>query len=139
MRLLSFLFSFEGRIGRRTYWLYFVLPLLVIFLVVAVAVPPLSFNRTFVVLFLLTSWPALAVGAKRCHDRNRSGWYQLIGLIPVIGPFVLMKERSARLSVAAWPNKHPSFIHEPRLPSTPWNERGWLCRHLDHYGKSGRS
>jgi uncharacterized membrane protein YhaH (DUF805 family) len=92
MRLLSFLFSFDGRIGRRTYWLYFVLPLLAIFLVAAVVVPPLSFNRVLLVLFLLTIWPTLAVGAKRCHDRDRSGWYQLVGLIPVVGPFVLLIE-----------------------------------------------
>jgi len=86
------LFSFDGRISRRIYWLYFVLPLLVIFLVVAVVVPPLFFNRAFLALFLLALWPALAIGAKRCHDRNRSGWYQLIGLIPVIGAFVLLIE-----------------------------------------------
>jgi len=92
MRLLSFLFSFEGRISRRTYWVYFALPLLVIFLVVAVAVPPLYFNSAFVAMFLLAIWPALAVGAKRCHDRDRSGWYQLVALIPVIGPFVLLIE-----------------------------------------------
>lgn len=111
MRLLSFLFSFDGRISRRTYWLYFVMPLLVIFLVVAVAVPPLSFNRAFVVLFLLAIWPALAVGAKRCHDRNHSGWYQLIALIPVIGPFVLLIELGI-LQGTAGPNRfdfrHPS-------------------------------
>ncbi|WP_316224730.1 MULTISPECIES: DUF805 domain-containing protein [unclassified Bradyrhizobium] len=92
MRLLSFLFSFEGRISRRSYWLYFVLPVFVIFLGVAIAAPPLSFNRALLTLFLLVIWPALAVGAKRCHDRNRSGWHQLIGLIPVIGPFVLLIE-----------------------------------------------
>jgi uncharacterized membrane protein YhaH (DUF805 family) len=104
MRLLSFLFSFDGRISRRIYWLYFVLPLLLIFLGVAVAVPPLSFNHAFLALFLLTIWPTLAIGAKRCHDRNRSGWYQLIGLIPVIGPFVLLIELGI-LQGTAGPNR----------------------------------
>jgi uncharacterized membrane protein YhaH (DUF805 family) len=34
--------------------------------------------------------PTLAVGARRLHDTNRSGWWQLVGLIPVVGWIILI-------------------------------------------------
>jgi uncharacterized membrane protein YhaH (DUF805 family) len=34
---------------------------------------------------LLLLWPAVAVSVKRWHDRNRSGWWILINLLPIIG------------------------------------------------------
>ena len=34
--------------------------------------------------------PGLAVGVRRLHDRDRSGWWWLIGLIPVVGAIVLI-------------------------------------------------
>jgi uncharacterized membrane protein YhaH (DUF805 family) len=116
--MLRFLFSFYGRVSRRIYWLQFVLPLLFIFLVVSVVVPPLSFNRALLGLFLLALWPALAIGAKRCHDRNRSGWYQLIGLIPVIGPFVLLVELGFRQGTAG-PNRFGIDVRQPSLDGRP--------------------
>jgi uncharacterized membrane protein YhaH (DUF805 family) len=34
--------------------------------------------------------PSLAVGARRLHDIGRSGWWLLIGLVPIIGILVLI-------------------------------------------------
>jgi len=34
--------------------------------------------------------PSLAAGARRLHDTGRSGWWQLIGLIPIAGIIVLI-------------------------------------------------
>jgi uncharacterized membrane protein YhaH (DUF805 family) len=34
--------------------------------------------------------PALAVGARRLHDTGKSGWYQLIGLIPILGGLAII-------------------------------------------------
>lgn len=34
--------------------------------------------------------PSIAVTARRLHDINRSGWWQLIGLIPIIGWIILI-------------------------------------------------
>jgi len=34
---------------------------------------------------LATILPSLAVGARRLHDINKSGWFQLIWFIPILG------------------------------------------------------
>jgi uncharacterized membrane protein YhaH (DUF805 family) len=38
---------------------------------------------------LVTILPALAVLVRRLHDTDRSGWWALIGLIPLVGGVVL--------------------------------------------------
>ena len=44
------------------------------------------FSAIFAVAYLLFYlWVNLAVNIKRCHDRNHSGWFLLIALIPIIG------------------------------------------------------
>jgi uncharacterized membrane protein YhaH (DUF805 family) len=39
---------------------------------------------------LATLVPSLAVGARRLHDTDRSGWWQLLMLVPIIGWIVLL-------------------------------------------------
>ena len=34
--------------------------------------------------------PSLAVGARRLHDTGKSGWWQLLHLIPIVGTIVLI-------------------------------------------------
>jgi uncharacterized membrane protein YhaH (DUF805 family) len=34
--------------------------------------------------------PSLAVGARRLHDIDRTGWWQLIALVPLVGIIVLI-------------------------------------------------
>jgi uncharacterized membrane protein YhaH (DUF805 family) len=37
-----------------------------------------------------TLLPALAAATRRLHDTNRSGWWQLIAFVPVIGFIVIV-------------------------------------------------
>jgi len=81
--------SFRGRIGRRTYWLGYVVPLLIASIIAGILdagfgfVPsddgmPTDMSRIGVfsgIVFLLSLWPSLAGGIKRLHDRDRSGWW----------------------------------------------------------------
>ena len=84
MTLQKILFSFEGRIGRGTYWLA-ILGLIVAALVVTFAPFLLDSEEWAVLIVALTSqfiwllslWPILAVGSKRLHDRNKNGWWLL--------------------------------------------------------------
>jgi uncharacterized membrane protein YhaH (DUF805 family) len=39
---------------------------------------------------LVTLIPSLALGVRRLHDTNRSGWWLLIALVPVVGVIVLI-------------------------------------------------
>ena len=39
-----------------------------------------------ILLWLSMLWPALAIYAKRWHDRDKSGWWTLITLVPLVGP-----------------------------------------------------
>jgi uncharacterized membrane protein YhaH (DUF805 family) len=85
MKLQKILFSFEGRIGRGTYWLT-ILALIVAVLVLTFAPFLLNSEAAAVLLlalasqfiWLLSLWPILAVGAKRLHDRNKNGWWLLV-------------------------------------------------------------
>jgi uncharacterized membrane protein YhaH (DUF805 family) len=86
MRWLSFYFSFHGRVSRKEYLLCLFLPWWFIIVVTVVLSPPLSFDKALLIAYGLLFWPSIAVGARRCHDRNRSGWFQLLSLIPIVGP-----------------------------------------------------
>jgi len=45
-----------------------------------------TISQTLSGLFALaTIIPSFAVAARRLHDTNRTGWFQLIGLIPIVG------------------------------------------------------
>jgi uncharacterized membrane protein YhaH (DUF805 family) len=40
---------------------------------------------------LVALYPSLAVSVKRCHDRDRSGWFLLLGLIPLVNLWVVIE------------------------------------------------
>lgn len=92
MKLQKIVFSFEGRIGRRTYWLA-ILGLTVAvqiltfapFLINSEQVAVLMLALTSQFVWLLSLWPLLAVGSKRLHDRNKKGWWLLVfWLLPFV-------------------------------------------------------
>lgn len=81
------LFSFEGRVNRKPFWL-FNLAVFALFVMVNLVVDgKINFkeNTASRVFTLLAVWPVLAAQAKRWHDRNKSGWWLLINIVPLIG------------------------------------------------------
>ena len=87
MSLPQILFSFRGRIPRKTYWLYGVLGLLLVSVMATLlfGIAGAEERRAEVLANLLIAWPAAAISAKRWHDRNQSAWWLLINLVPVVG------------------------------------------------------
>ena len=82
---LGKLFSFDGRVRRTEYWVM----VIAISIVNTIAAFMLRGNGLLVALgvliILLTIIPGLTTSVKRWHDRDKSGWWILIGLIPLIG------------------------------------------------------
>ena len=44
----------------------------------------------YLLVWLATLIPSLAVAVRRLHDINKSGWYILIGFIPFVGGIILL-------------------------------------------------
>lgn len=82
------LFSFEGRINRANFWLYQVLILNIIFIACIAIGAALGKDDGIIAGYaigvLVILWPSLAIAVKRCHDRNRSGAFILVSLIPIV-------------------------------------------------------
>ena len=76
--------DFNGRAGRPEYW-WFALFILIGSLVLSKLSPTLGG-----VFSLATLLPSIAAAARRLHDTNRSGWWQLIVVLPLIGIIVLV-------------------------------------------------
>ena len=76
--------DFTGRASRAEYW-WFMLFILLVSLAASMISPMLSG------LFSLgTLLPCLAAATRRLHDTNRSGWWQLVALVPVIGFIIIL-------------------------------------------------
>lgn len=76
--------DFEGRARRTEYWM-FVLVNVIIAIVIAligriIHLPVISTLYSLAVLV-----PGIAVGARRLHDTDRTAWWLLISLVPLIG------------------------------------------------------
>lgn len=85
---------FRGRARRSEYWWFVVFTSLVAtFASVIDAIIGTQFARTGLLQVLATLallLPSLAVGVRRLHDLDQSGWWLLLLIIPVLGALILM-------------------------------------------------
>jgi uncharacterized membrane protein YhaH (DUF805 family) len=104
--MTNLLFSFEGRINRARFWLValgiFVAEMIILGILfaslgggAAMSADPEQAMAAIggigmvilAVVVVVATWISLAIGVKRWHDRNKTGWWMLINFVPVIGPF----------------------------------------------------
>ena len=88
--------DFSGRAPRAEYWWFYLL--IIIGYVIAMtldsmlglgqAVGPYGVLMAVFALAMLV--PSIAAAIRRLHDTDRSGWWLLIGLVPLIGVIVLI-------------------------------------------------
>lgn len=81
--------KFEGRSNRGEYWWAF-LAIIIISFVLGLIDGMLGIMVLGTVFSLATLIPGIAIGVRRLHDIDKSGWWLLIGLIPVVGFLVLI-------------------------------------------------
>jgi uncharacterized membrane protein YhaH (DUF805 family) len=85
-----------GRAPRAEYW-WFVL-FVIIGEIIAMAIDSIlglsqmigPYGPVLCLYLLALLVPSITVGVRRLHDTDRSGWWLLIGLIPLIGAIVLL-------------------------------------------------
>lgn len=88
------MFSFQGRIGRKTFWLSILAITVVAWVAIAIImgiganmetgeISPLALIL-LVLLYIPMIWISLALQAKRWHDRDKSAWWILLNLVPII-------------------------------------------------------
>ncbi|HIP18667.1 MAG TPA: DUF805 domain-containing protein [Sulfurovum sp.] len=94
--------KFDGRASRSEYWFY-----TLFYLIIAIAVgmvdtavvnpmlgiAPEQAAQGGILQFILALAllvPSIAIGVRRLHDTGKSGWWLLIGLIPIVGALVLI-------------------------------------------------
>lgn len=88
-RMFSNPFSFHGRIRRTEYGLSLIIYYIYYFIAMVLATLIIgdgiydyngedSLYGLWFILMIPAFWFLIVQGAKRCHDRNNSGWYQLI-------------------------------------------------------------
>ena len=98
--------SLDGRIGRGKFWLG-VLGLAAAYIVLAIVLSlsglmsvdpetgmPMGAGYWIGILIMLAVmiWPSICLYGKRFHDRDKSAWWILISLVPIIGGIWILVE-----------------------------------------------
>lgn len=82
--------TFRGRARRSEFWFFYLFYFLVVvagaIVDAVVGTDPFFYAITALGLFL----PNLAASVRRLHDIDKSGWFFLIGLIPLVGGILLI-------------------------------------------------
>lgn len=89
--------DFSGRSRRKEYWM-FILGVVIAAIVLAVIEGILGISGMIaglygpltLLLILAIFIPSLAVQVRRFHDQDKSGWFVLLGFIPLIGGIILL-------------------------------------------------
>jgi uncharacterized membrane protein YhaH (DUF805 family) len=91
IKLFRFFFSSSGRMNRSQFWSTSI-PFWAIFWVLFFALESSFGANSTLGLSLIFLLAALFLCARRLHDRDKSTWWMLLLLIPVIGPVFIFIE-----------------------------------------------
>jgi uncharacterized membrane protein YhaH (DUF805 family) len=87
--------EFTGRARRKEYWMFALINFLIYVVLVVIDVQsgmsnPMGLGVLSGLYSLAVFVPSLAVSVRRLHDTDRSGWWLLILLVPLIGLIVFL-------------------------------------------------
>lgn len=80
--------DFSGRSRRKEYWM-FVLIYSIIYIALAVIDDVLNTVWLATIFILIVIIPSISITTRRLHDTGRTGWWQLIYLVPLIGLIIM--------------------------------------------------
>ena len=82
--------KFDGRAGRGEFWWFFLANIVIYIALLILA----QISGLFMILYFLYALavivPNIAVGIRRLHDTDKSGWFLLISFVPLIGGIILL-------------------------------------------------
>ena len=89
--------DFSGRSRRKEYWMY-TLGIIIAVVVLSVVEGIIGiggmvggfYGPLTTILLLGTLVPSIAVGVRRLHDTDKSGWFMLLSFIPLVGGLILL-------------------------------------------------
>jgi len=81
---------FSGRARRREYWMFALINFIIFTILGVLSQISGIFTIVSTLLSLVLLVPSLAVGIRRLHDTDRSGWALLLALIPLVGFIILL-------------------------------------------------
>ena len=81
--------DFTGRATRKQFWMY-VLFYVLIYIAVLLVTAAIGMEVLVSLYVLGMLIPTLAIGARRMHDINRTGWWQLLLIIPLLGSIIMI-------------------------------------------------
>ena len=83
--------NFKGRARRQEYWMFAFINLII--MLILNTIDRVAFSADMAILSsiygLAILIPGIAVAVRRLHDTDRSGWWALLGLIPIVGTIIL--------------------------------------------------
>ena len=82
--------DFQGRAARPEYWWFALFNALVSIVASIVDKDVIGVPVVQAIVALALIVPTVAVAVRRLHDTNRSGWWLLIAVIPLIGGVALL-------------------------------------------------
>ncbi len=93
-RAMSNYATFSGRSSRAEYWKFILFGIIIAIVLAIIDLsifgPYAEFQPISTLWSLAVILPNLAIGARRLHDINKSGWWLLIILVPLIGAILLL-------------------------------------------------